>query len=182
MRSAGTYRVDHARLSPVRADCMGLRRHVSHMRVESPHHRRNIMLAWALASLLLGTALYLLFRPWTFEAASWFGLTDRPSWLADRLSVPDWVRFNLPDGLWLYAFLLSVTALWTGASGKLLPGARPWLAGAIVVALGHEFGQAVGVTSGTFDFADVIAYAVATIAAHLTWRRQARKQEERTPY
>jgi hypothetical protein len=130
------------------------------------------MLAWAFSALLLGTALYLVLRPWTFDAASWVGLGERPMWLQTSLSAPDWIRFNLPDGLWLYAFLLAVTAFWVDASGRLLPGAQPWIAGAIILALGHELGQAIGVTSGTFDFADIAAYMLAMVAAFFTYQQQ----------
>jgi hypothetical protein len=139
--------------------------------------RRMSMLLCASSALTLGVILYLAFRPWTFEAAGWIGLHERPGWLLDGLKAPNWIRFNLPDALWLYAFLVALTAFWVDSSGRLVPAGQPWIVGAAILALGHELGQAVGVTNGTFDFADIAAYMLGILAAFLTWKRQTEKEQ-----
>jgi hypothetical protein len=134
------------------------------------------MLLCASSALVLGVMLYLVFRPWTFEAAGWLGLNERPDWFLNEMQAPDWIRFNAPDALWLYAFLVALIAFWVDSSGQLVPGGQPWIAGAAFLALGHELGQAVGVTNGTFDFADIAAYMLSMLAAFLTWKRQTEKK------
>lgn len=116
-------------------------------------------------------ATYIVLRPWTFEAAAWFGLATKPSWLMVGADFPEWVRFNLPDALWLYGFLVSLSATWIGPSGRLVSEGWPWIVGAALIALGHETGQALGLVQGTFDIFDLGAYVLAISAAIFTVHR-----------
>lgn len=70
---------------------------------------------------------------------------------------PDWINYNLPDGLWCYAFLSTLSLIWEGPSiSRFL-----WLGLAIAIAFSSEVLQAYNFIHGTFDWGDLIAYAIA---------------------
>ncbi|HPR32544.1 MAG TPA: hypothetical protein PLK12_10625 [Prolixibacteraceae bacterium] len=81
---------------------------------------------------------------------------------------PEWILYNLPDALWLYAFLSALTYVWDGErSGK---GAR-WLLLALFLALFSESLQALSLIPGTFDVWDAGAYLLAFLAAGTVHRK-----------
>jgi hypothetical protein len=75
-----------------------------------------------------------------------------------------WIAYNLPDGLWLFAFALTLAAAW--------PDEGSWtfhvrFGVPLGLAFGTELGQLARAVEGTFDGGDLIAYAA---AAWLAWR------------
>jgi hypothetical protein len=127
----------------------------------------------AAASLALGAIAYVALRGGlrlhgAARAAIGDASIDRLRAFARAADLPPWVRFNLPDALWQFAFCLVVFRIWRGA---------PWTAGKIAacvlpIAIGMlvEIGQRFGVVEGTFDLADLAASAIAAIAAALVVR------------
>jgi len=77
-------------------------------------------------------------------------------------SLPGWIRFSLPDGLWLLSYLWFLRVVWADGPDKPL---WAWTALGLVMSFGHELGQATGLIAGTFDWADVAAYLIATVTA-----------------
>lgn len=83
-------------------------------------------------------------------------------------SVPAWVKYNLPDGLWFYALLSSLTFIWEGTSAINLVR---WSFAALLLSLISEAAQAFGIIPGTFDWFDLVAYVVAgTFALIQNWK------------
>lgn len=79
---------------------------------------------------------------------------------------PDWIIYNLPDGLWCYAFLSAIFLIWKAPSASHFL----WLGLAIGVALLSEVLQAYNFIHGTFDWNDLIAYTVAVAIFCLNFR------------
>jgi hypothetical protein len=77
-------------------------------------------------------------------------------------ALPDWVLFSLPDGLWLLSYLGFVRMIWAGGPKRPM---WAWAGLGLLVSVGHELSQAAGWVPGTFDWADMTAYAMATIVA-----------------
>ena len=75
-------------------------------------------------------------------------------------TLPNWVLFSLPDGLWLLSYLLFIRRIWAGSSVGAL---QFWTGAGFVLSIGHELSQAAGWAMGTFDWMDLVAYSVAAL-------------------
>jgi len=118
----------------------------------------------ALVLLLLGLALYLLYRPQTLVL---FRLTDAlgasaviDSWRAAAASwtLPSVVVFCLPGGLWAASYILVMDSL---LCGRQMPAVQ--LMGVSVIPLigiVSEALQAIHLLPGKADWVDVVCYGV----------------------
>ncbi len=71
--------------------------------------------------------------------------------------LPNFVIDNLPDGLWVFAFMLATGLIWKHES---FSKGRFWLFFVPLVGLISEFAQASGHIMGTFDWKDLVAYFI----------------------
>ena len=76
--------------------------------------------------------------------------------LIDAKYVPNWVLFNLPDGLWTYALMSFTLLLWRDTPSVF--GAKFWIITAFLLGIALEFGQYLHLIKGTFDWLDVLTY------------------------
>lgn len=102
-----------------------------------------------LLPLLAGGLIYVFFRPGTIRFKTWFAQTSATT---IPHVLPDWMVYNLPAGLWLFAFLCAL---------RLLQSPPVYYAIALAFAIGTELLQATTYAGGTFDFSDLLAYSVA---------------------
>lgn len=86
------------------------------------------------------------------EAVGADGLIVRPD-----VPLPFWVLYALPDGCWVYAYTSWMLLIW----GRMVP----WVYSGVVLALGAELGQLVGLVPGTYDNLDMVFYVGAFILA-----------------
>ena len=118
---------------------------------------------FAVLILLCGSGIYLLFRSKSLYIYKWcatFGLSDSINSL--RYTVSDWnvsefVKFSLPDGLYCAAYLLIMDAIWRKENG--------WMKYVIIllvpfVTISSEVLQYFGIFKGTFDYWDLVCYAI----------------------
>ncbi len=75
--------------------------------------------------------------------------------------------YSIPDGLWLYSFLSSLTFIWKNNTGFHF---HFWVLTAIILSLLSEFFQFFQLITGTFDFWDLVAYGLATFAFFLNFK------------
>lgn len=123
---------------------------------------------WLLHSILplsIGGLLYVGWRSRELAMWSWaraIGIADAASGLRAALRAlgepPEWLRFTIPDVLWVYALTWSVA--------RLQRGSRPfvkaaWLLVPAALGPGAELLQAVGLLPGTFDALDLAGCALA---------------------
>lgn len=75
------------------------------------------------------------------------------------INLPEWLKFNLPDGIWLYSLLWSIYLVQRTSPPieRLL-----WLNIAIVLAFALEILQFVEDSLGTFDILDILIMVFAT--------------------
>jgi hypothetical protein len=124
----------------------------------------------------VGGLLYLGFRTdallgWQWAEALGLEAAGRAlrAWLAP-LSVPDVVRFVLPDALWVYALTFVLARLHRGASRT---ERSAWLSIALLAGPGAELGQQLDLVPGTFDPVDLLATTAAfALALALEARRR----------
>ena len=75
------------------------------------------------------------------------------------INIPDWIKYNLPDGLWFYALLTVLLYIWENNFSECFV---IWLFLAIILSYISEVLQKYHFLSGTFDFKDLLAYTIAS--------------------
>ncbi len=149
-------------------------------KAEEPFPFKKSIFILAFLSLLAGGAIYLLLRPGMIRFLSWldtFGLNTLVEFVKIHCkqsyqSVPAWVVFSLPNGLWAFSYTLIILHIWLDHNSvvKYL-----WFVSIPVVGMGHETLQYLRVIPGTFCVVDLTLCAagilVAVITAHLIGRR-----------
>ena len=118
-------------------------------------------LSLSAALLLVGGAIYVLFRPLTllmFRVADHLGLTpaiEAARQLTDGCHLPHFVTDSLPAGLWAAAYVLLIDSLLKRQPTKQKIGAASIipLTGAV-----SEVLQSASLLPGTFDWADLLCY------------------------
>lgn len=133
--------------------------------------RQTILLSLSLVSLLLGCIIYLSFRTTDFLIYHWIGLkTDAGwirSWQAAVSNYPtcDFIKFSLPDGLWLYSYLTLTELIWDKHNGT---EKKIFLTSIPLLAIMTEMLQFLHIYPGTGDWMDVFAYILAILLCLLT--------------
>ena len=122
----------------------------------------------ALACLLLGSALYLLFRPTTLLMFHWadaLGLTHSIGtmrvWIDgfDR-HFPNWVVFSLPFALYVSSYMFFIESIWINSTSRARPG---WFWSIPITAICSELTQIKHIIPGHFDLGDLLALIAAII-------------------
>lgn len=119
---------------------------------------KRLEVAIAIVCFLAGVSIYLLWRDEhllihrILHGCGIDSLIEPLRNIASQQSIPEWVRFALPDGLWSLSYILIIDA-WVK---------RNYLWTAVIPAIGFlsELMQLAGWLPGTFDVCDLIAYAL----------------------
>jgi hypothetical protein len=122
------------------------------------------------AAMLVGGLIYVCWREPHLRMFGWFealGISNvvgsvRLASAPLRDGIPAWVVFCLPQALWLLSGLLALHVVWGRRSGS---GFRSWALVLVLVALGFECGQLMGVIPGQFDIWDLVLLAFACFTA-----------------
>lgn len=135
--------------------------------------RKTYILLSALL-ISIGELVYILYRPLTlcmFKPLEQMGLLDdvralrSAHWLPPIETVPEWVVYSLPDGMWLLSYMFAMEFIWNNDSKHI----RLFFIWAMPVAIiAHEFCQLMGLASGTWDILDLTSYSIAIIIYLLT--------------
>jgi len=121
--------------------------------------------------ILIGGLIYIFWRDESllmFEWAEAIGLTQWVVVAREAMGpygswVPEWVMFSVPDGAWVYAGTAFFGRLWRDGPMWAHVG---WTGIAAALAIGGELGQITGLVPGTFDWVDLVCYAVAGCIAY----------------
>jgi hypothetical protein len=136
-----------------------------------------------LLPIIIGGGIYTLWRKPTLQMFMWYrelGLETTIAHLRElaadtRHSIPYWVLFSLPDGLWVYALTAFMTIIWQGSNSSI--NRTGWLTSGLFLGAGSEVGQLAGVIPGTFDLTDFLICCIATATAVFVARLHAFKQK-----
>ncbi len=134
----------------------------------APRERALAWLAHVVGPLGLGGLLYVVARPrglvfwdWARAARLDAPLLALRGWLGPLLEgLPEWVRYTLPDALWVYALTAAIVRLQRDSSALVR---ALYLAIPAALGPGAELLQAAGALPGTFDPLDLVATAVALL-------------------
>lgn len=135
----------------------------------------------AALALFAGVVIYLVGRTETLVVFSWLRVLGLGSFVAalrvgtESVSVhlPDFVRYSVPDGLWVLSFSLAIQFVWWGY--RLRGRALAWHTFPVLLGVGSEIGQMIGWVHGTFDLCDVVAYASGSLFVAVLWRCNQRR-------
>ncbi len=130
---------------------------------------RNVLtnrILTTLIPLIFGGLIYLTYRVETLKMFRWFdniGATDfiiflRTNEILQAISLPQWVKFSLPDALWIFSFTYFMLTIW---KFKITKSSAFWIFLAPTIGLFSEIGQLIGLFPGTFDLIDLVLLIVA---------------------
>lgn len=116
--------------------------------------------------LVIGCLIYLLFRSKSLYIYVWcksLGISapiDTLRLLVHDWSIPDYVRFCLPDGLYCAAYLFIVDVIWHEDKRR-----QKFFIYAVIpiISIGSEVLQYFGVIKGTYDVLDFVFYIVPSL-------------------
>lgn len=118
----------------------------------------------SLASLIMGSSIYLLFRDKELLIFKWLDrlrlmpLIDMFRKQFSDIHTCYWVKYNLPACLWLLSYMLIIDIIW-GENNRTLKKYFVFLMP--VLSILSEFMQMVKILPGTFDILDVLSYCLA---------------------
>ena len=132
----------------------------------STDKKRIVKGVLSFASLIIGGLIYVGFRDKSLLMFKWFdelGISSEVDVFRGLLNyegVYGWIKYSLPDGLWLFAYMFLVDVIWNGSraiSSYIFIYSLP------VFALSSEFLQYFGLLPGVFDWIDVASYLFAIL-------------------
>lgn len=136
--------------------------------------KRKTYILFSVLLILIGELIYIIYRPLTlymFRAFEQIGLLDNIIFFrASRLfppigTVPEWVVYSLPDGMWLLSYMFAMEFIWNN-DGKFIKLLFIWIMPIAIII--HEFFQLMRLANGTWDINDLTSYIIAIIIYLLT--------------
>ena len=115
---------------------------------------------FALMLFFIGGLIYIVFRAETIRMFIWADYLGLSNWvnrirtLCEDIYVNDFIRYSVPDGLWLLAYLLIIDIIWN--ESNIFKTAFIYVLPIIAILL--EFMQLFGLFHGVFDIYDLISY------------------------
>lgn len=119
-----------------------------------------------ISSFFIGGGLYLLYRSESlrmFTSIKAMGMYDLVSAIRPHEGLDCWIIYSLPDGLWLFSYILLMAALWNFDTRNTWLYSTPL----VVIAIGSEILQIPHIVSGTFDWVDLLCYLGATLLGYV---------------
>lgn len=123
---------------------------------------KTIIVIIAMMALSVGGMIYVFFRPESIIMFKWFpllGVVHKQVSVFHTIHLPDFLVYSMPDGLWLFSYILLIGVIWNFNYHRclfmimLLP----------VYAITHEILQLYHLVPGYFDILDFVVYVVATL-------------------
>lgn len=128
--------------------------------------QRIVKVILSFTILIIGGLIYVGFRDKSLLMFNWFenlgisGEVDLFRDLVNSEGVYGWVKNSLPDGLWIFAYMFLVDAIWNGSKSL---SSYIFIFSLPCFALLSEFLQYFGLFPGVFDWIDVASYSFAIL-------------------
>lgn len=128
------------------------------------------IIAWVIMPLTFGGLIYITSRPKSLLMFKWFNslniarITNAIRAEFMHLNYPYWVKYNLPDFLWVFSLTSLLLIIWNKQIRReniyyiILP---------LCIGLLTEIGQFAHILTGTFDIFDIIFYILGGIVSVL---------------
>ena len=137
---------------------------------------RKTLIFISIITLSIGTLIYLLFRVSTLKVFSWLNFLGidfvnndlRKKSINYMPKIPDWFIFSLPDGIWIFSYVLVMISIWNFTLNKK---SIFWMTIIPLVAIFSEIFQIFGFIPGTFDFVDLSFYILGFILPFIIFKK-----------
>ena len=113
------------------------------------------------AVLTIGGLIYICYRSESLLMFDWFyglGLTDYIEDIRNGVEMPNvygWVKYNMPAGLWLFAYMFVIDSIWGKDKNNVY---LYFLYVLPLLAIVSELMQYVGMIPGSYDSMDLLCY------------------------
>ena len=120
---------------------------------------RTTQLVVSAILLLAGGYIYVAFRTEKLAMFNWFSflhldcIVNRIREVSSNINLPNFIKFCLPNGLWISSYILATDAL--VEKNRLF-----WVLCLPVIAILFEFLQIIHIIPGTFDMGDLICLLI----------------------
>tara|TARA_R110002033_G_scaffold83225_3_gene134173 strand:- start:169 stop:600 length:432 start_codon:yes stop_codon:yes gene_type:complete len=120
--------------------------------------------------ILFGGFIYLITRPKTIYLFEWIksidmeNETDTIRQYFSEYQLSEWIKYNLPDLLWVFGFTSVMLIIWKGISSKIKIA---YVILPLFIGVASEILQYYNPKFGTFDFKDIVFYIIGFISSIL---------------
>ena len=135
------------------------------MTIQIQAYNRSLALFLSIVALAIGGGIYLSFRSDTLLMFRWTEslhlnvFVEKLRQSMSTYSPSDFVKYNLPDGLWSIAYFLIMVSIW----GEISKVNITWFCLMPIIALISEVMQLTSIMPGQFDLWDVVCYSLPLI-------------------
>jgi len=135
--------------------------------------KRKISFCLATGCLLLGSAIYVFFRPTSLLMFHWIdviGMTisigAMRAWVNgfDKY-LSTWIIYSLPFALWVSSYLFFIKGIWRNSTSLVR---HIWFWFIPVIAIVSELAQNTGIIPGYFDKVDLITIVLGTLFGYIS--------------
>lgn len=126
--------------------------------------KRFATIILSFSTLFVGGGLYLICRSERLVMFDWckaIGIYPFIQQLRPKGNFDSWLVYSLPDGLWLFSYIVLMGAIWAFDMRKSLCCSVPM----IIIAIGSELLQLPHIVRGTFDMMDLLCYVIGSVSA-----------------
>ena len=133
---------------------------------EYSNRQRFFRIILSLFLLVMGGLIYVGYREQSLVMFDWARLlrlneeVENFRGTVKYYSLYDWVKYSLPDGLWLLAYMFCTDAIWNGDKSRV---SYIFIFGLPFFALLSEFFQYLWLIIGVFDWIDICSYVLAIL-------------------
>jgi hypothetical protein len=115
---------------------------------------------FVLLPLLIGGLIYISYRPTSLYMFSWFevlGINEYTTTIRTLLepysnSLPFWIIYSLPHGLWVFSYMMFMGEFW---NYNIKTNNVIWYILGPCMAIGGEIGQYILIVPGNYSFMDM---------------------------
>ena len=124
--------------------------------------------------MLIGSIIYIVFRDKNLLMFKWFdilGLSNQINYIRlsfSETTIPNYILFNYPDGVWIYSFVSLMLILWKKIKSNFK---YFWYFIAPILGIFAEIGQYINWVPGTFDFFDLIFFLLGSFLPFILVRK-----------
>lgn len=116
--------------------------------------------------VVMGSMIYIMFHRESLLVFQWIKIAGLSGPVADLRSftfplsrmMPQWIRYSLADGIWVYSGTALLLMIWRGKPKTYL--SRLWILLPLVTAVGAEVLQLLCLVQGTFCKTDMLFYGL----------------------
>ena len=139
----------------------------------SNHFSKRKYIFLSSLAIFAGGLIYILFRPVEPLFLNWFSAVGIENWigtlreksLSISSTLPQWMVYSLPNGLWAFAYTSTVIFIWTGSKSFIK---YFWFLSIPVLVFGFEVLQHTGDLQGTYSLIDLIWGAIGITIGFIT--------------